>query len=302
LDLIFSLAKSRTVVFITHHITTIERADRIYFLQDGKIQEQGTHDELLAARGAYYRFMQISFSFLGEDAEKMLVPDPERRARRERERSETLSMIKRPQNIPAVLRQPTIARSVQFAESGYDMPGRAGRSRSRLASPRGPLKKDANLRLSSIKGKGKQRDDEPLQEGMEMTQLPDAVPPTLLASPRPLDDDDDNRVQPTRAWRPAVMQYRGSLGGAALADAITMFDVPAGRSRRNTFVDDDLQYAADMDYFADSDATQLYAGQLHAHPHPIDPDVMPHLNNNAPIQPRRGRAMSLVTTDDDLIL
>jgi ATP-binding cassette subfamily B protein/ATP-binding cassette subfamily C protein len=46
--------KDRTVVTISHRITTIEKADVIYMLQNGQLVEQGTHEELVAKRGAYY--------------------------------------------------------------------------------------------------------------------------------------------------------------------------------------------------------------------------------------------------------
>ncbi len=44
----------RTVITISHRLTTVERADVIFMLQDGKIVEQGTHSELVEKRGAYY--------------------------------------------------------------------------------------------------------------------------------------------------------------------------------------------------------------------------------------------------------
>lgn len=45
--------KKRTIITISHRLTTIEKADVIYMLQDGRIVEQGTHAELVAKSGAY---------------------------------------------------------------------------------------------------------------------------------------------------------------------------------------------------------------------------------------------------------
>lgn len=44
----------RTVITISHRMTTVEKADIIYMMQEGKIVESGTHDELVAKRGAYF--------------------------------------------------------------------------------------------------------------------------------------------------------------------------------------------------------------------------------------------------------
>lgn len=50
--------KSKTIITISHRLTTVERADNIYMLQDGKVVEQGTHDELVKKRGAYYTMFE----------------------------------------------------------------------------------------------------------------------------------------------------------------------------------------------------------------------------------------------------
>jgi len=50
--------RTRTVVTISHRLTTVEKADVIYMLQDGRLVEQGTHDELVKKHGAYYTMFE----------------------------------------------------------------------------------------------------------------------------------------------------------------------------------------------------------------------------------------------------
>ncbi|HYZ55550.1 MAG TPA: ABC transporter ATP-binding protein [Streptosporangiaceae bacterium] len=57
-----SLRQGRTSFVIAHRLSTIRDADLILVMEDGKIVEQGTHDTLLAAGGAYARLYQAQFS------------------------------------------------------------------------------------------------------------------------------------------------------------------------------------------------------------------------------------------------
>lgn len=61
-ETIESLAEGRTVIFVTHRLRSIVRADRIYVLQEGQVAEWGSHDELLARRGIYHRLWQTQDS------------------------------------------------------------------------------------------------------------------------------------------------------------------------------------------------------------------------------------------------
>jgi len=56
-----TLMRGRTSFIIAHRLSTIKRADRILVIEDGKIVEQGTHAELLRARGKYYRLYTQQF-------------------------------------------------------------------------------------------------------------------------------------------------------------------------------------------------------------------------------------------------
>jgi ABC-type multidrug transport system fused ATPase/permease subunit len=49
------LLAGRTAIVIAHRLSTIRQAGRIVALEHGRVVEQGTHDELLAAEGAYFR-------------------------------------------------------------------------------------------------------------------------------------------------------------------------------------------------------------------------------------------------------
>jgi ATP-binding cassette subfamily B protein len=50
--------KTQTLIIISHRLTTIERADVIYMLKDGRVVEQGTHDELVAKKGEFFTMFE----------------------------------------------------------------------------------------------------------------------------------------------------------------------------------------------------------------------------------------------------
>jgi ABC-type transport system involved in cytochrome bd biosynthesis fused ATPase/permease subunit len=55
MDVIHELAKTKTVLLISHRLANVVNSDRIYMLQNGEIIEQGTHEELINQGGAYSR-------------------------------------------------------------------------------------------------------------------------------------------------------------------------------------------------------------------------------------------------------
>jgi ATP-binding cassette subfamily B protein len=55
------LMQGRTTFIIAHRLATIRRADRILFLQDGRLIEEGTHSELASAGGPYAHYCDIQF-------------------------------------------------------------------------------------------------------------------------------------------------------------------------------------------------------------------------------------------------
>lgn len=59
-----ALLKGRTSFVIAHRLSTISKSDRIFFIDDGKIQEEGNAEELLARKGMYYELYMSQFKNL----------------------------------------------------------------------------------------------------------------------------------------------------------------------------------------------------------------------------------------------
>jgi len=56
----------RTTIVIAHRLSTVQRADRILVVEDGRIVEQGSHAELLAKQGLYRRLYDVQFASVNE--------------------------------------------------------------------------------------------------------------------------------------------------------------------------------------------------------------------------------------------
>ena len=59
-----ALLKGRTSFIIAHRLSTIKNSDKIFYIANQKIQESGSHDELMAQRGLYYHLYQAQYDLI----------------------------------------------------------------------------------------------------------------------------------------------------------------------------------------------------------------------------------------------
>jgi ATP-binding cassette subfamily B multidrug efflux pump len=60
-DALSNMVEGRTSLIIAHRLSTIQRADKIIVMHKGQVREMGTHQELLANRGIYYKLYQLQY-------------------------------------------------------------------------------------------------------------------------------------------------------------------------------------------------------------------------------------------------
>src|SRR5205807_3473345 len=67
-DALANLMEGKTSIVIAHRLATVRRADVIFVIDEGRVVEQGTHEELLANGGLYSRLYELQFR--GEEEEE----------------------------------------------------------------------------------------------------------------------------------------------------------------------------------------------------------------------------------------
>ena len=68
------MVEGRTSVLIAHRLSTVQRADTILVMHKGQLREMGTHQELLAHRGLYWKLYQLQYK--DQEANGITVPTP----------------------------------------------------------------------------------------------------------------------------------------------------------------------------------------------------------------------------------
>ena len=69
-DRILAATRHATTILISHRFSTVRHADRICVLEDGRVVELGTHDELMAAGGRYRTMFDLQASRFGSDGDE----------------------------------------------------------------------------------------------------------------------------------------------------------------------------------------------------------------------------------------
>jgi ATP-binding cassette subfamily B protein len=74
-DALHALMAGRTTIAIAHRLSTIQDMDRILVFHKGRLRESGTHQELLAQRGVYFRLFELQYKTAGQLVDGLRRPD-----------------------------------------------------------------------------------------------------------------------------------------------------------------------------------------------------------------------------------
>lgn len=73
---IFEITKNRTSIIIAHRLSTVQHCDKIILLENGEIQEQGSHQKLMENKGKYYQLASAGLKSIDTAASAAGTPDP----------------------------------------------------------------------------------------------------------------------------------------------------------------------------------------------------------------------------------
>ncbi len=74
-DALSRMVEGRTSLIIAHRLSTVQRADKIIVMHKGQLREMGTHQQLLAKRGIYFKLYQLQYK--DQESEVERTPSPE---------------------------------------------------------------------------------------------------------------------------------------------------------------------------------------------------------------------------------
>src|SRR2546421_11104710 len=72
-DALGNLMAGKTSIVIAHRLATVRRADVIFVIDDGRVVEQGTHEELLDGGGLYSRLYDLQFKDKAEASRELVT-------------------------------------------------------------------------------------------------------------------------------------------------------------------------------------------------------------------------------------
>jgi ATP-binding cassette subfamily B protein len=76
-DALSRMVEGRTSLIIAHRLSTVQRADKIIVMHKGQVREMGTHQQLLAQRGIYFKLYQLQYKDQELNVNVARVPSPQ---------------------------------------------------------------------------------------------------------------------------------------------------------------------------------------------------------------------------------